>query len=96
MQEAERVLDSFIKSLTIRKTLCRFSIEKLVDFRDIQNFHGALLQEIFDQRKTGLLARFDPSIAFCCVEDCQSPFNVVLGRKKQGLREREKEATSAS
>jgi len=96
MQEAEWVLDSFIKGLVIRERFDRFSIEKLVDFRDIQNFHGALLQEVFHQRKTGLLARFDPNIAFCCIEDCQCPFSVILGRKKQGLRERKKQATSAS
>lgn len=63
-------MDSLIKRLVIRERLGRFSIEKLVDFRDIQNFHEALLQEVRHQRNTGLRARFDPNIAFCCIEDC--------------------------
>ncbi len=70
MQDAERVLDSLIKGLVIRERLGRFSIEKLVDVRDIQNFHGALLQEVFHQRKIRLLAWFDPNITFCRIEDC--------------------------
>ena len=82
MQEAEWVLDSFLERLVIRKRLRRFSIEKLVNFRNFQNFQGALLQEVFHQREIGLLASFDPDVAFCCLEDCQSPFSAILGRKK--------------
>lgn len=81
-------MDSFIERLGIQERLGGFSIEKLVDFRYIQNSHGALLQKVFHQRKTGLFIRFYPNIAFCCIEDCQRPFSVILGRKKQGLRER--------
>ena len=64
MQEAKWVMDSFIKSLSIRESLGRFSIEKLVDSWNLQNSHGALLEEFLHQRQTGLLVRFDPDVAF--------------------------------
>lgn len=69
MQEAEWVLDSFIKRLVVGERLGRFSSEKLVDFRDIQDFHVTLLQEVFHQRKTRLVARSDPNITFSRIED---------------------------
>lgn len=67
MQQAKWISHSFVKCLVIWERLGSFSIEKLVDFRNIQDLHGALLQEIFHQRERMLFARLDPDIAFSCI-----------------------------
>lgn len=69
MQEAEWVLGSFIECFVIGERLDKFSIKKFVNFRNIKDSHWSLVQEFFHQRKTGLLARFNPNITTCCIED---------------------------
>jgi hypothetical protein len=87
MQETERVIDGFVKYLGIRKRLGGYGIEKLIQLRELQNIHGAFLQDLLDQRDWGYVAGVDPDIAFCCLEDCECSFRAVLWRQEQGLRE---------
>jgi len=89
MQEAKWVMDSFIKCFVIRVRLRCFSFEKLVGSREIQNFHGALLQDILYYRKARLFVRLDPNATFCCLKNRESSFDTIFGRKKQCLHERE-------
>lgn len=70
MQEAEWVIGSFLKRLGVGERLGRFRIEKLIEYREVQNFQRALLQDVFHQRKSGHLTRFNPDVTFYCIEDC--------------------------
>lgn len=92
MQETKRVLDSFIKCLVVREKLGRFSIEELVNLRNGKKVHRVLLQAVLHQSNIRLLARMDPDLALDGIEDCQSPFSVILGGEKQGLRKRTKQS----
>ena len=94
MQEAEWVMDGFMKCPVVGERTCRFSIEKLVDCWDLQQSHGTLLQEVLHQRQTGLLVRFDPDIAFCCSKNSHGSFAVVLGRQEQGLYQKKNKRVS--
>lgn len=87
MQETKGVIDGFVEFLGIRKRVGGHGIEKLIKLRELQNIHGAFLQDLLDQRDGGYVASVDPEIAFCCLENRKCSFCAVLWRQEQSLRD---------
>lgn len=78
MEEAEWVSADLFESLSVWVVRSRVGIEERVERGQIEDSHGALGKNFFDEGYSGCIACSGPNVAIQCFKNCQSTVGAVL------------------